>query len=283
MILRQLNSFTNFIGIGLKLLWLQLEKKKEIIETISASFFGDQSKRLNVGLNIYLMLLKNLQLSNYSLGYAKYRNILNSFQKEVLLSLFINTKQVLMIYMQQIFSGDLTSVQNNDIETALEVMNHILTYPFAICYLEFTAEGSTDSNSATMFPDSWRPYFVDLQYFEGLVRLLAVEDLSADSKLFAVKNLSKIASCKRNLVPTELEQSNIYIQFLLDLPGSIAARVDMRDSINLEEVVDLLERSISVYTLGKLMDQGQKSEGWINSLLNITRTTIGKCYKVTYS
>lgn len=228
------------------------------------------------------MLLKNLQLSNYSLGYAKYRNILNSFQKEVLLSLFINTKQVLLVYMQQIFSGNMTSIQNNDIETALEVMNHILTYPFAICYLEFTSEGGSDTNSATFFPENWKPYFVDLQYFEGLVRLLDIEDLSIDSKLFAVKNLSKISSCKRSMVPPELDQNNVYIQFLLDLPGSIASRVDMKESIYLEEVVDMLERSINVYGLGKLMEQGQKSEGWINSLLSITQITIGKHFKVEF-
>jgi hypothetical protein len=267
----------------LKLLWLHLEKKKEIIETISASFFGDQSKRLNVGLNIYLMLLKNLQLSNYSLGYAKYRTIINSFQNEVLLSLFVNTKQVLLIYMQQIYQGDLSAVRSNDLEVALEVMHHIITYPFSICYLEFTAEGNFDVNTVTMFPESWKPFLIDLPYCEGLLRLLSLPDLSSDISLMVVKILSKLVSCKKTMVPNELEASNTYLAYLLELPGSIASRVNLKELVYLEELVDLIERSITVYGLIKLLDFGQRSENWVGTILNITKIVIARGYKVDSS
>ena len=266
----------------MKLLWLSLERKKEIIETISASFFGDQFKRLNVGLNIYLMLLKNLQLSNYSLGYAKYRNLINSFQNEALLTLFKNTKQVLIFYMRQIFQGDFASLKSNDLEVALEVMNLILTYPFTICYIEFTGEGSSESNSVTIFPEAWRPWFIDLEYFRGLVQLLSIQEISGDSKLFIVKNLSKIASCKQTMIINDMVPSTVYLEFLLELPGLLVSRVNVEESIYQEEIVDLLERTIAVFGLSKLVDQAQKSEEWINSILLITKIVMMKQYKVDF-
>jgi hypothetical protein len=238
---------------------------------------------MTVGLNIYLMLLKNLQLSNYSLGYAKYRNLINSFQTEALMTLFRNTKQVLIIFMRQIFQGELSSLRNNDLEVALEVMNYILTYPFTICYIEFTGEGSTETNSVTLFPESWKPWFIDLEYFKGLVQLLSHPEVSADCKLFIVKNFSKIASCKQTMVPNEMDNNIHYIHFLLELPGQLATRVNLEEGIYQEEIVDLLERTISVFGLNRLIEHGQKSEEWINNLLMITKVVMLRQYRVRFS
>lgn len=235
---------------------------------------------MTVGLNIYLMLLKNLQLSNYSLGYAKFRNLINSFQTEALLTIFRNTKQVLIIFMRQIFQGDHSCLRNNDLEVALEVMNYILTYPFTICYIEFTGEGTMEGNSVTLFPETWKPWFIDLEYFRGLVQLLQYPDVSADSKLFIVKNLSKIASCKQNMVPNEMDQNIQYIHFLLELPGLLARNVNLEESIYQEEIVDLLERTICVFGLPRLVEHGAKSEEWVNSLLLITKVVMMRQYRV---
>lgn len=235
---------------------------------------------MTVGLSIYLMLLKNLQLSNYSLGYAKYRNLINSFQAEALLTLFRNTKQVLIIYMQQVFQGDLTSLKNNDLEVALEVMNYILTYPFTICYIEFTGEGNSDNNSVTLFPESWKPWFIDLEYFRGLVQLLSHAEVSTDSKLFIVKNLSKIASCKQTMVPNEPDSNTHYLHFLLELPSQLVSRVSLEEPIYQEEIVDMLERTIMVFGLNRMLEHGPKSEEWVQSLLIMTKIVMLKQYRV---
>jgi hypothetical protein len=243
------------------------------------SFFGQGNIRYNVGLNIYLMLLKNLQLSNYSLGYAKYRSILTTFQNEALTPIFVNTKQILIEYMKAIFQGNRNSIENGDLELALEVMNLILNYPFVICYLEFTSENGGDSTSITIFPEAWRSYFIDMEYFTGLVELLKV-NIESESKLLVVKNLSKIASCKKSLIPIELEQKDVYIHYLLSLPAKIVESVNLEDSFYLEEIVELIERTINVFGLNKLIETQPKSEEWINAFLAVTRCVITKCYRL---
>ena len=226
------------------------------------------------------MLLKNLQLSNYSLGYAKYRTILTTFQTEALTPLFMNTKLILIEYMKQAFQNNLTSVDSGDLELSLEVMNHILNYPFVICYLEFTSESGGDNTSITMFPETWRSYFIDIEYFMGFISLLKIKDLSSEIKLLVVKNLSKISSCKKTLVPTEFDLNNQYLHFLMELPGRIVELINLEDSFFLEELVDLVERSINVYGLSKIMEQTDKVEPWVQALLVITKFVFMKNYRL---
>ena len=276
-----MSSFTNFIGIGLKLQWLLLERKKNIIDFISNNFFSNSRSRFNVGLNIYEMILKNMNISNYSLGFAKSRLILTAFEKEALNTIFFNTKHIIMMYMRQIFHGDNSSIESSDLESSLEVMNLVLNYPFNICYMEFTAESATETNSPINYPESWKDHFIDVEYITGLIELLKCNHISNESKLYLVKNLSRICSCKKSLIPSEMEANSTFIHFVLEMPNRMIQCVPMDDGIYIEELVELMERSIAVYTINKLMEHNEKSELWVKSLITLCQHVMAKNYKLT--
>lgn len=276
-----MNSFTNFLGIGLKLLWLTLENRKQVIETISSSFFG-QVSRPGLGLNIYLMLLKNLQISNYSLGYAKYKSITTSFQNEALGSIFFNTKVILCQLIRGIVQGNNSILEGEDLSNGLETMLLVLQYPFNTCYMEYTGEQTNDNSTAiTSFPDSWKPDFIDLEYFKGLLHLLELRSLNPELKLVIVKILSKIASAKRSLVPAELETNQTYIGFLMQLPGQVARLINLEDSFYLEELIEMIERIVNVWGISRLFEMQQdRVSDYLNALLAVSKCVLQKNHRL---
>lgn len=226
------------------------------------------------------MLLKNMTVSNYSLGYAKTRNILNTFEKEALLAIFVNTKHLLLTYIEQIFSNNFAPIETQDLDLALEVMNLVVNYPFNSCYLDFTADAPSDTVLAVTFPDSWRNDLIDVNFIRGLVELLKLPQLSGESKLLLVKNISRVVGCKKTLVPQALEKSSLFLHFLLELPQRIIASVDLDETIYLEELVEMMERTINIYSLSSLFEHNDKSEAWIGALGVATEKIMGKCYRV---
>jgi hypothetical protein len=282
----KLNSFSNFIATGLKLLWIQLENKQKILRKINSFFESNTNAELHasIGLNIYLMVLKNLQLSNYSLGYTKYRSIQSSFQTEALLTWYQNTKATIMHFAQAICQGKGNSDLEGWLEQALEVMSQILNYPYTICYLEFTADVPSENNSMTMYPDNWKEVFIDLQYLEMMLTLLNPKNpgrgfISGNSKIFIIKNLSKTASCKKGLIPTECD----YLSNLLLMPLSIIEFVTGTDeeAEMWEELVDMCERIINVFGLIRIIELEEKASIWFRSFLKITSQVMSTNFKVT--
>lgn len=221
-----------------------------------------------------------MTVSNYSLGYAKTRTILNSFEKEALLPIFVNTKHLLLTYVEQIFSNNFAAVETQDLDLALEVMNLVVNYPFNSCYLDFTADTPTDTLLAVTFPDSWKNDLIDVNFIRGLVELLKLPQLSSESKLLLVKNISRVVGCKKNLVPQTLEKSGLFLFFLLELPQRIISSVDLDETIYLEELVEMMERTINIYSLSTLFEHNDKSEAWITALGIATEKIMQKCYRV---
>lgn len=264
------------------MLWLTLENRKQVIDTISSSFFG-QSSRPSLGLNIYLMLLKNLQISNYSLGYAKYKAIISSFQREALDSIFLNTKAILFQMIRSIVQGDNSLLDSDDLGMALETMLLVLQYPFNTCYMEYTGEQSADaSTSVTSFPDTWKSQFIDLDYFNGLLYLLKCRALNSEVKLVTVKILSKITSANRMMASASgPEAAQIYIQFLMQLPGQVAQLINLEDSFYLEELVEMIERIVNVWGISKLFEaQPAQVEQFLSAMLTVSKCVLLKNHRL---
>lgn len=149
--------------------------------------------------------MSNLFINSQFIGYLKFRRITVSFQEQGVNFIFKTTKKAIMFildYLRQNGPKDQIFLKQ-----AFVVFFHCLTFPFAYNYYNFSNIIELDEISTSIYPEDWAVDFEDQNLFDGIFSVLETQEFSKNTKHFAIKVLSNIASTRQYIFEEEVKQT----------------------------------------------------------------------------
>ena len=281
MLLIQVRSICNVIGVGIKHIWFLIENKQAIGDQIINMFFSDFSdlSLIKNGLLLNHLIVQNLLLNSSSYGYFKYRNMITKFMEEILISMFKATKSIIMGIFDVLASQKADKSYIELLTLSLTNFNQVMTFPFCLSYSEFTSEVNLEELQTTFLPEDWESLVMDSQLFEMMVLFCNTQGISMEIKLTILKIFSRIASVKISIIKEELKQIE-FIKFMLSLPNRIISHINLQDKSALEDSLDIFLRFSYSLGLRRLAQYQQEFDIWMNCFLVVLSHVFRNYYQL---
>lgn len=269
-------SLCNTVSVGIKHLWFSIEDKKAIANDILARFFSDPNNLgvFRVGVMLFSLLVQNMTLNNQSLGYFKFRNMINKFCEEILKAMAGVIKQMLV--------GLCRSLNPSNIELlklTCHAMFLIVTYPFSLSYSDYSAEVNLEEVTTLFLPDVWDTLLLDRELLESLLALLTMKQVDLELKLKIVKIFSRLAAVRVSSGPDE-NFSAQHLRFMMNLPATMLANFTTPDRALLEDILDFYLRLLFVHGLKRITDASEIFGNWLETLQQVLKVVFKTYYQL---